>query len=123
MANWLFAGAVNGLLTVALGAFGAHGLKGRVAADALGWWQTSVQYHGLHALALLAVGILLLQRPGVAPLRYAGALFLFGIVLFCGTLYAMALGAPRALGMLTPLGGLTLLAGWAALVWGVRRLS
>ena len=94
------AGAALGFLGVALGAFGAHALKGRVDAEL---WRTAVSYQMWHALALL-----------VATPR-AGLCFLAGTVIFSGTVYALALGAPRWLGAVTPLGGLLLLAGWLAL--------
>jgi uncharacterized membrane protein YgdD (TMEM256/DUF423 family) len=91
-----------------MGAFGAHGLKSRLSAEMLAVWQTAVQYHAWHALGLLAVG-LLLPSPWS---RAAGLLLVAGIVLFSGSLYALALGAPRVLGAVTPFGGLALIAGW-----------
>lgn len=115
--NWIVVGAVCGFLGVALGAFGAHGLKARASAEALAWWQTAAQYHLVHAVALVAVGLLRAQSGrGDA----AGWAFLAGILVFSGTLYAMALGAPRVLGAVTPLGGLALLAGWALLALAAR---
>ena len=100
-----------------LGAFGAHGLKSRLGADALSVWQTAVQYHFWHALALLAVP----QLTGTWA-KASGWLFVAGVVLFSGSLYALALGAPRALGVVTPLGGLALILGWIALaVAAIRR--
>lgn len=118
---FLLAGALAGLLGVALGAFGAHGLKSRVAADMLAVWNTGVQYHLFHALALLAVGWLVYQWPQVAALRWAGWLILAGLLLFSGSLYALVLSGVRGLGALAPLGGLALLAGWLALAVGVLR--
>jgi len=96
---------------VALGAFGAHALKGRLSPEMLGVWQTAVQYHFWHALALLFTGYQTLNGWGTA----AGWLFIAGLVLFSGSLYALALGAPRGLGVVTPLGGVALLLGWIAL--------
>jgi len=109
-------GALLGLLGVAAGTFGAHGLE-QVAEGpkALEWWDTAVQYHLVHALALLITGVLAGQRPCRSN-RLAGAAFGFGVAVFSGTLYAMALGAPRWLGAITPLGGVGLLVGWAALL-------
>ena len=110
-------------LAVALGAFGAHALKARVAPDMLAIWQTGVTYHAWHALGLLALGLLMLHVPGSAPLRYAAWLFVAGIVLFAGTLYLLALGAPRWVGAITPFGGVAFIAGWVALAvgaWGTR---
>jgi len=109
-------------IAVALGAFGAHALKARLSADMLGVWQTAVQYHAWHALALLAVGLMLRNWPELAPLQWAGWLFVVGIVLFSGSLYALALTGTRFLGAITPLGGVAFLVGWLALAWGVSRI-
>jgi uncharacterized membrane protein YgdD (TMEM256/DUF423 family) len=113
---WLALGAGYGLLGVALGAFGAHALKARLAGELAATWQTAVQYHFWHALALLAVGLLALQRPAPA-LHAAGAAFALGTLLFSGSLYALALTGVRSLGAVTPLGGVLLLCGWGALLW------
>src|SRR5262245_40316466 len=119
---YLLAG-VLGFLGVALGAFGAHGLKKRLAsvpdgADRAAWWQTGAQYHLIHALAVgLAGGV-----PGRAPgVTIAGWLFAGGIALFSGSLYAMTLTGERALGAVTPIGGVLFLAGWIAI--GAAALS
>lgn len=109
-------------LAVALGAFGAHALKARIAPDMLAIWQTGVTYHAWHALALLALGPLLLHAPGSAALRIAAWLFVAGIVLFAGSLYLLALGAPRIVGAITPLGGVALIAGWIAVAVGAWRI-
>ena len=91
---------------VALGAFGAHALKARVQPDMLGIWQTAVGYHAWHALGLLVVGMLMLHLRDGALLRVAAWLFIAGIVLFSGSLYLLALGAPASIGVATPAGGL-----------------
>jgi len=109
-------------LAVALGAFGAHALKARVAPDMLAIWQTGVTYHAWHALALLALGLLLLHAPENAALRIAAWLFVAGIVLFAGSLYLLALGAPRIVGAITPLGGAAFVAGWIVVAVGVWRI-
>ena len=109
-------------LAVALGAFGAHALKARVAPDMLAIWQTGVTYHAWHALALLALGLLLLHAPESTALRIAAWLFVAGIVLFAGSLYLLALGAPRIVGAITPLGGVTFIAGWIAVAVGVWKI-
>jgi len=109
-------------LAVALGAFGAHALKARVAPDMLAIWQTGVTYHAWHALALLALGLLLLHAPENAALRIAAWLFVAGIVLFAGSLYLLALGAPRIVGAITPLGGAAFIAGWIVVAVGVWRI-
>jgi uncharacterized membrane protein YgdD (TMEM256/DUF423 family) len=114
-------GAVAMFVAVALGAFGAHALKARLAPDMAAVWQTAVQYHAWHALALLAVGILLAQDPNRAGLTWAAWLFAAGIALFSGSLYALALTGVRGLGAVTPLGGVAWLAGWAALAWAAYR--
>jgi uncharacterized membrane protein YgdD (TMEM256/DUF423 family) len=114
-------GALGMALAVAFGAFGAHALKARLAPDMLDVWRTGVTYHAWHALALLAVGLLMLQIPGSAALRGAAWLFVAGIVLFAGSLYALALGAPKGMGAITPFGGLAFIAGWLAIVAAVVR--
>ncbi len=114
-------GALLAMVSVALGAFGAHALKGRLEADMAAVWQTAVQYHGWHALALLAAGLLLLHRPDAGAVAIAAWLFAAGIVLFSGSLYMLALTGTRGLGAVTPLGGLAFLAGWAAFAWGAWR--
>lgn len=103
-----FAAALLGFLAVALGAFGVHGLKDRLAEEALGWWETATLYALVHAAAALAIG--LHARAGLAA--YSGWAMCTGIIVFSGSLYAMALGAPRWLGAVTPLGGAALLLGW-----------
>ena len=110
------AAALFGASGVALGAFGAHGLRATLSAGALGWWQTGVQYQMWHALALLG-----LAAAPVAQARLAATLFALGILIFSGSLYAMALTGVRALGMVTPLGGALLIAGWLALAWRALR--
>jgi uncharacterized membrane protein YgdD (TMEM256/DUF423 family) len=118
MGKWMiFAGAINGLLGVMLGAFGAHALKARLPADMLGVWQTAVQYQFWHALGLVAVGILMLQWSQQKLLLWSGALMLAGILLFSGSLYALCLTGVRGLGAITPLGGVAFILAWAALAW------
>lgn len=109
---FLFLGAVNGALVVAAGAFGAHALKAQLTAEQSGWLQTAVQYHMFHAIGLLAVGVAAALRPGSAWLPWAGALMTAGIVLFSGSLYALALGGSRAWGAAAPFGGTALLVSW-----------
>jgi uncharacterized membrane protein YgdD (TMEM256/DUF423 family) len=108
------AGAAMAAVAVALGAFGAHALKHRLDEAELGWWRTAVDYQMWHALALLALGLAGGRRLG-GPAALLGA----GAALFSATLYAMALGAPRWLGAVTPAGGALMIAGWA---WLVLRL-
>ncbi len=113
--------ASQGLLAVALGAFGSHGLKGQLSETMLGIWHTAVQYHFYHAITLLALGLYWSKYP-LNPWWQAGFWsFCAGIVFFCGSLYWMALGGPRWLGPVTPLGGLCFLAGWFLLMVGAMR--
>lgn len=115
---WGIVGAGLGGLGVALGAFGAHALKERLSPAQAEWFATGVQYHFVHALALLAA--VALDRAGFASALRAAPWFAVGVVLFSGSLYAMALGGPTKLGMVTPLGGVAFLAGWALLAWSLR---
>jgi uncharacterized membrane protein YgdD (TMEM256/DUF423 family) len=110
---------VYGAMAVALGAFGAHGLRSKLegvedAAKRLGWWETAAHYHLVHAVALGIVAIVLARETTSWSIA-ATVGFAAGVALFSGTLYAMALGAPRWLGAVTPLGGLGLIVGWVAL--------
>ena len=114
--------AVAGFTGVALGAFAAHGLKGRLSADMLALFETGARYHLYHAFALLgaAWGAARWQARSFGA---AGALFVAGIVLFSGSLYLLALTGTRWLGMITPLGGLAFLAGWLCLGIGAIRAT
>jgi uncharacterized membrane protein YgdD (TMEM256/DUF423 family) len=115
----LLIGAVNGFLAVAAGAFAAHGLEARVSPRALEIFQTGAQYHLTHALATIATA--LVTGPAAARAAIAGWLFTAGIVLFSGSLYFMVLADSNALVLATPLGGVTLLAGWAALAFAALK--
>jgi uncharacterized membrane protein YgdD (TMEM256/DUF423 family) len=118
--NIIAAGAVNMLLAVACGAFGAHALKSMLTSDMLAIWQTAVHYQMVHALGLIAIGILL-PRGNASWLQRAAMLMLAGMVIFSGSLYLLALSGQRWLGAITPLGGLAFLAAWAMLAWGSWR--
>jgi uncharacterized membrane protein YgdD (TMEM256/DUF423 family) len=120
MKTFLVSGAVLAALAVAAGAFGAHALGARLSPDRLATWETAARYHMYHALALLLVGLLSARWSG-ALLDAAGWLFMAGIVVFGGTVYALALGAPRWLGAVTPLGGLAFIVGWVVLALAVAR--
>lgn len=121
--GWIAIGALSGLISVATGAFGAHALAKKLDPRMLEVWHTSSQYEMYHALALLGLGIWLTCSPqaAAAPLaQWAGGAFLVGTILFSGSLYALALSGVRVLGAITPLGGLSFLAGWllvAILAW------
>lgn len=116
----LIVGALYGFLGVALGAFGAHGLKARLSPELLTVWKTAVEYQFYHALALLLVALLASQRPS-SLLGGAGLCFALGVLIFSGSLYAYALSGLRWLGAITPLGGLLFLAGWALLLWAALK--
>lgn len=112
--SWpLTAAAILGLLGVAAGAFGAHGLREIVDAKQLEWWQTAARYEQIHAVVLLVVAWA--PGPWTRARRISAQAFVVGMLIFSGTLYAMALGGPRVLGAVTPLGGLGLMAGWACI--------
>ncbi|HUK64224.1 MAG TPA: DUF423 domain-containing protein [Dongiaceae bacterium] len=111
-------GAAAGFTAVAIGAFAAHGLKGRLPADLFDVFEVGARYHMYHALALLGVAWAVTRWPGGATTA-AGWLFVAGIVLFSGSLYALAVSGIRPLGAITPLGGVCFLAGWVALAWAV----
>lgn len=117
--------ALLGFGAVALGAFGAHGLRAMLegASDATerrAWWETGAHYQLAHALACGLAAWAYERRPSRAALVSA-ACFAIGAIVFAGTLYAMALGAPRVLGAVTPLGGVSMLAGWIALALAALR--
>ena len=109
--GWVATGASIGAATVVLGAFGAHLLEERLSADALELWRTGVLYQGLHALALVGWGQFRAARNASA---LPGWSFLLGTILFSGSLYLMAVGAPGRLGIVTPFGGLLWIVGWLA---------
>jgi uncharacterized membrane protein YgdD (TMEM256/DUF423 family) len=108
-------GALFAFLGVALGAFGAHALQARLSPERLVTFETGVRYQMYHAFALLAAAWAAARWPGGATTA-AGSLFALGILLFSGSLYALAFGAPRGLGAITPFGGLSFLAGWLLLI-------
>jgi uncharacterized membrane protein YgdD (TMEM256/DUF423 family) len=124
--TFLFLGALLGFAGVGLGAFGAHGLRGRLAADMFAVFQTGVQYHLVHALALVLVAALALaaERSGMpAPnsLAISGWLFFVGVLIFSGSLYVLSITGIRWLGAITPLGGVCFLIGWALLAFTAYR--
>ncbi len=114
--NWSGGAAILLGLAVALGAFGAHGLKNRLDAYSMGIWEKAVFYHFIHALGMLVVALANLRLSAAVC-----ALLAAGIVLFCGSLYALALSGVRVLGAVTPLGGLAFIAAWGVLAWSLLR--
>lgn len=120
--GWFAAGSVLCGLGVALGAFGAHGLRGRLSGEMLAVFETGVRYHFIHALGLFAVSWAASRWPG--PLvGAAGWLFVAGILIFSGSLYVLSIGGVRWLGAVTPLGGLCMIAGWGLLAAVALRAS
>ncbi len=109
---WMTLASLSGLIAVSAGAFGAHGASD---PQEKAWLHTGAEYQMIHALAVFACYVL--WRSGAPAAGVAAWLFLLGATVFSGTLYAMAFGAPRILGAVTPVGGVLLIAGWAALAW------
>jgi uncharacterized membrane protein YgdD (TMEM256/DUF423 family) len=127
MRFFIQSGALLGLVGVGLGAFGAHALRAALtAAGRLDTFETAVKYQFYHALALLAVGILLHvfagQADAVRWLTYAGWSFLVGILVFSGSLYVLCATGITVLGAITPIGGVLMIAGWAMLFWAIRQM-
>lgn len=120
MRTWLVMAAVNGFISVAAGAFGAHALKARLPADLLAVFETGARYQMYHALALVAVAWLASMKPS-GIVTAAGIAFVAGIVLFSGSLYVLALSGIRGFGAITPIGGLGFLAGWALIAVAAVR--
>jgi len=114
--------AISGLLAVALGAFGAHGLKTIISPELLEVYKTGVQYQFYHTFALLAVGILMNFNQSKA-LKWSATLFMIGIILFSGSLYVLAISGVQAFGMITPFGGITWIAAWILLFVHCSKLT
>lgn len=114
-------GAIVALLSVALGAFGAHALSPRLDARAMHSWDTAARYQMFHGIALVLTAWVADRFPTArrAP-RVAAIAFCLGLFFFCGSLYALALGSPRAFGAVAPIGGLSFMTGWAALAFAAR---
>ena len=116
--QWMMLAALSGFLAVAVGAFAAHGVKDPMAKE---WLKTGAQYEFMHTMATFAAAAFM--QMGGRRARFAPAFFLPGTVLFSGSLYAMAAGAPRWLGMITPIGGLLFLGGWLVLAWAAFEID
>ena len=119
---WVRAGAVLGGLAVAAGAFGAHSLRDRLDARAMANFQTAAQYQMFHALALIAVGLLIASGRGGSAAQVAGWSFLAGTLVFSGSLYVLVLAGLPWLGAITPIGGVLLIVGWVALAVAARSV-
>lgn len=114
MKLFIIIGAINGFLAVALGAFGAHGLEGKLTEKQLATWEKAVDYQMFHTAAILATG-LLMQKIQAASLTWAGWMFLVGIIIFSGSLYIYSTTSIRMFAMTTPIGGFAFLIGWVLL--------
>jgi uncharacterized membrane protein YgdD (TMEM256/DUF423 family) len=111
--NLIISASLAALLAVAFGAFGAHGLKDQLSEAEMVIYRTAVDYHMWHALGLALIGLLAERYPEAPGFRWAGAAMIIGLLLFSGSLYALSLSGLRWLGMITPLGGLSFMTGWA----------
>lgn len=116
--DWMMLAALSGFMAVAIGAFAAHGVKDARAAELL---RTGATYQFMHSMTTFACATFM--QIGARRARFAPAFFLPGVLLFSGSLYALALGAPRWVGAITPLGGLSFLAGWLTLAWAARTID
>lgn len=116
MKVFIILGAINAFLAVALGAFGAHGLEGKLEPKYLEIWKTGVTYQMFHATGLLVIGVLLGKLPASALLSWSGWLMLIGIVLFSGSLYVLSVTKIGILGAITPLGGVAFLVAWILII-------
>ncbi len=124
MNTWLLVAAINGFLAVAAGAFGAHGLQGKLDAHAMSVFETGARYQMYHALAIGRCRAGRAQCGAASTgANAAAAFFLAGIVLFSGSLYLLALTGTRTLGLVTPFGGLAFLVGWASLAWAATKFA
>lgn len=120
MKLFLIFGIINGFLAVSLGAFGAHGLEGKISEQSLLIWEKAVHYQMFHTAALLVTS-LLVSKVTEAPIWWAGWLFFIGIILFSGSLYLYSTTQIKFLAMITPFGGVTFLLGWILLGYGVLK--
>ncbi len=111
------AAGLTGIVTVSLGAFGAHALAHTLDVKQTGWWETATLYALVHSVAALSISHIACRKA----LRVGGWAFLVGVWVFSGSLYAMALGAPSILGAITPIGGVSLLVGWACCAWSAAK--
>lgn|SRR5690625_4639607 len=116
----LMIGAINGFLAVALGAFGAHGLEGKISAKSIAIWEKAVHYQMFHTVSILVVGVALLKLQS-SILLWSGWAFFIGILLFSGSLYLYATTGVKTLAMITPFGGVVFLVGWVLLGYAMMK--
>ncbi|QLG41733.1 MULTISPECIES: DUF423 domain-containing protein [unclassified Paenibacillus] len=118
--KWMMLGAVLTMLSVAIGAFGAHMLKEKIGADAIAVYETGVQYHMIHAIGLLIIGLTAGQLGPSTKLKWAARLLFIGIIIFSGSLYVLSISGIKIWGAITPIGGVAFIVGWLLLaidVW------
>jgi uncharacterized membrane protein YgdD (TMEM256/DUF423 family) len=121
MKLFILLGSINAFIAVALGAFGAHGLEGKISERMLEVWKTGVTYQMFHAIGLLAIGLLVGKFPQVTTFTWAGWMMFVGIVLFSGSLYALSTTGIKVFGPITPLGGLAFLVAWVFVIVGTVK--
>ena len=119
---FIIIGSISAAIAVALGAFGAHGLEGKLSERFMKIYQTAVQYHIIHSLAIVMVGIIAAKLPMSSLLNGAGWSLVIGIVLFSGSLYVLSMTGITKLGMITPLGGVAFIVGWILLAVAVAKM-
>lgn len=122
MKLFLLLGVINGFIAVALGAFGAHGLEGKISEKMLKTWEKAVNYQMFHTVALFIVGLLMMGKVSGGSIVASGWLFFVGILLFSGSLYIYSVTSIKTFAMITPLGGLSFLIGWVLLGYAVMKL-
>jgi uncharacterized membrane protein YgdD (TMEM256/DUF423 family) len=123
MKLFLLLGSINMVLAVAIGAFGAHGLEGKVSDKMLANWQTGAHYHIIHALALIVIGLTIVKFGNTTLLMTTGWLIFVGILFFSGSLYIMVLTNMKILGAITPIGGVAFIVGWILYSVAVAKLA
>ena len=119
--RFMMIGCTNAFLAVALGAFGAHALKEKLSVEMLEVYKTGIQYHMIHAIALIITALIIDRLGANKMLQWAGRLFTLGIVLFAGSLYVLSIADVRQLGIITPFGGVCFLGGWLLLILSAKR--
>lgn len=117
--KWMMMGAVMTMLSVAIGAFGAHMLKESIGADSIAVYETGVQYHMIHAIGLLIIGLTAGQLGPSTKLKWAARLLFIGIIVFSGSLYVLSISGIKILGAITPIGGVAFIVGWLLLAMDV----
>ena len=118
---FLIIGSINAMLAIMLGAFGAHALKTRLSNELVNVFQTAVQYHFYHALGLLVIGLVALQIPSSALLKWSGGVMLTGMLIFSGSLYLLAVTNIRWLGAITPVGGVAFIIAWGLFTFTIYK--